>query len=1497
MAFFELDEPTEEELRAQEESSFFDPGINFVKGAVKGLAGAVEGTIELATLFQVDIDTNLGLGKTEGTAEAVGSFAAELAAAFFTGGAALAGGAKVVTKAGQVAKSSRIARSMPAARLFKGMPVQAATSLAGGIAKRTKRVGSLLEGEAKFALGEFITVTGDRGLDVVSMLGLDDTDLGAHFAIHDGKSELEKRLVSGLNGLGFSAALTGAFRGVKKGLTRGKKADVGDADDVKVREERQALGEAESRNADGHSAADEEAHLRGEQPGLDRAPTVTEAQRDLLHDAKDEFGPSIEVRSHASPEEIVAVGRAAGAEIFDTTGSFSRYADTDAVSTNEAIRKLSDEIARIDEAEKALNAKGGGVSVKHTEKPLPPEMEHLGEKFPNHRGTNVEISGDKPATSQKHSPLPEADQARRRDLMKRRADLERGFGKEMQALVDTPNDPRKFVQESLRSLRKTLNGVNRRITKRLEKLKDTRELDQALDQLDRFQADLKSGSIGKPIKLGAKGDKVVAGPNATPAEKAAAREANVKAAKALETREFGLTGNRTYMEVLTPSEQAKYVQTAALAGPPKAGVGGAQRATAKIELPGELNGLVDDFAEKQVKSLLGDAATPERILHAQTTYRQHMGNLLDSVSKSGDGAAGKVSARDNLIALERIDAIHGMYKAMKGEFFLPDHIAARRISGRRVMGMTEEEIAEAWAAVPKWQKRRVESLDKYTEQIKLVLPNAKKGEVLSSILKLNDGTWGQKFRALKVGSIMTSLSLQSANIATTALRNVEEVMSEQVGGAILGKTKTAQIADATESAERAMRNGEALVGLQIASIQRVRFALVNMPQWFRAASASFKAQGSVGVGPRVSPGSVGSEELGGFGKSALGLSPHKEGIFAFGSRLASAADDATKASVVAQSVTNNLFNTILHASGKNSVVSTRPEAFQNALMDAMNAAIRAGDTLTNENVLKIVRQASAQTGTTEAAREALRGGIINAHKKQADKFLEESFRDLSSRGMKTAQHRTFTNLRDAAKGGSIEKDMGAHIAAPVRAIRHLTDEVLSDGVRAAVLPFVNTPINVFLYGLDFTPLSKSFWDGLYTGIGGTGSVADRFPLLKNATDLLDAGDINASRKVGRAVTGISMSGGLIAAHQANLIELRGAGPRDPVKNKAWRLAGNQKYSIKVGGTSISFDRMGAMGMPFRLAADLSDVWDNPYGVDGTDQAVTNMIVATAETMMSGFLMEQSADMFDAVMSGDSGRIGRILGSEAVYMVPAASSGRLAAITGAAEGTVGASLLAMGSANVLGQSVARIADPSVAPERDLSFVEAAKASLADRYKLFGKDKARNILGNVVTPRSGTQEFFGAAVGIARFATPENDTLATELASLNFPIAPPATSLSGLDLLNPAYASAGRSAFDRYSELIGKVKINGSSLERKLVDTIRSSRYRRMPSEGVTDAGLRSPRHEALMAVVSKYRDKARKQIARERPALGQDLRDRKIAQSALIYGQSPEAITARFFPDL
>ena len=130
---------------------------------------------------------------------------------------------------------------------------------------------------------------------------------------------------------------------------------------------------------------------------------------------------------------------------------------------------------------------------------------------------------------------------------------------------------------------------------------------------------------------------------------------------------------------------------------------------------------------------------------------------------------------------------------------------------------------------------------------------------------------------------------------------------------------------------------------------------------------------------------------------------------------------------------------------------------------------------------------------------------------------------------------------------------------------------------------------------------------------------------------------------------------------------------------------------------------------------------------------------------------------------------------------------------------------------------------------------------------------------------------------------DDTIDQELASLQHGFTPPGVKKYGLRLTD--YKSpSGQSAYDRWSQLQGEVKINKRTLREDLRKLINSKSYQKMPQQDYL--GEDSGRVRAVRSVIRRYRDKAFLQTLREYPELQQDLavNQRKIQRG--LTGQEP-----------
>ena len=117
------------------------------------------------------------------------------------------------------------------------------------------------------------------------------------------------------------------------------------------------------------------------------------------------------------------------------------------------------------------------------------------------------------------------------------------------------------------------------------------------------------------------------------------------------------------------------------------------------------------------------------------------------------------------------------------------------------------------------------------------------------------------------------------------------------------------------------------------------------------------------------------------------------------------------------------------------------------------------------------------------------------------------------------------------------------------------------------MPFIRTPTNLIGAAVQRTPILGAYSKKLR---------AD----FKNADP-----NIRAAAK-GKWATGIAIYG--MALSMVNRGDITGSGPLDPEANRTWRAAGNQAYSVKMGESWVSYQRLDPNFIPFALVANFSD---------------------------------------------------------------------------------------------------------------------------------------------------------------------------------------------------------------------------------------------------------------------------------------------------------------------
>jgi hypothetical protein len=176
-----------------------------------------------------------------------------------------------------------------------------------------------------------------------------------------------------------------------------------------------------------------------------------------------------------------------------------------------------------------------------------------------------------------------------------------------------------------------------------------------------------------------------------------------------------------------------------------------------------------------------------------------------------------------------------------------------------------------------------------------------------------------------------------------------------------------------------------------------------------------------------------------------------------------------------------------------------------------------------------------------------------------------------------------------------------------------------------VIPFLRTPVNIFKY------------------------VGERTPFLNRLSSQVRA-DLAAGGARAELARARVQLGGMVMASTAVLASsgyITGRGPRDPNLRREW-LETHQPYSIKIGGTWYSFNRIDPIGALLGMAADFTDMVGDLDEVDASQLAAA-MALSVSNNMLSKTYLTGLADTLEALQSPteDAARILTRLGGTLV----------------------------------------------------------------------------------------------------------------------------------------------------------------------------------------------------------------------------------------------------------
>ncbi|ACT50709.1 hypothetical protein [Methylovorus glucosotrophus] len=349
---------------------------------------------------------------------------------------------------------------------------------------------------------------------------------------------------------------------------------------------------------------------------------------------------------------------------------------------------------------------------------------------------------------------------------------------------------------------------------------------------------------------------------------------------------------------------------------------------------------------------------------------------------------------------------------------------------------------------------------------------------------------------------------------------------------------------------------------------------------------------------------------------------------------------------------------------------------------------------------------------------------------------------------------------DAARKGTFTNSLGDGGKAVQMAVSKIP------GARY-IFPFIRTPANIMNYVWERTPVLNR--------------------LNKQVMEDYKAGGVRRDTAVAKTAIGGAIYA--MAAQLASEGVIVGGLEQNATAEK---LAGQQAYSVKIGDTYYSFNKLDPLGMMMGLAADFTALSGN-ISQDKSNDTAAAMITALSNNLLSKSYLSSVSELFTAIESarrlGTSDPLARYLDRQAASFIPFSSAVRTAR---------------------------REDDPTVREVWDL--MDTLKNSVPG----FSKDlpPRRNVFGEPVVYGGG----LGPDMASPIYTSVESDNpAAQEIARLNVDLQLPPRAIGGgngrpsLDLTHEQY--------DRYLALAGnEAKVfEGKGFKDYLTDYVQTPEY--------------------------------------------------------------------------
>lgn len=483
------------------------------------------------------------------------------------------------------------------------------------------------------------------------------------------------------------------------------------------------------------------------------------------------------------------------------------------------------------------------------------------------------------------------------------------------------------------------------------------------------------------------------------------------------------------------------------------------------------------------------------------------------------------------------------------------------------------------------------------------------------------------------------------------------------------------------------------------------------------------------------------------------------------------------------------------------------------------------------------------------------------------KFIDDELNDVDTRDGSTVKNRSMLMnralelAREVTFTSSLNPQKG-----PVQKFGHFLQQFTNDHAWMRFFtPFVRTPLNLLTFTADRLPLpglNKDFGGMVQYMAAKAGVMPEKLASSQNRwiQAVTGSDEQAAAEAFGRATTAMGIVSA-VGAVAMNSDFITGAGPSDLQQRKVLQATGWQPYSLKVGDTYISYQKLDPFAGALALAADMADVTRFGASDQEVEEIAVGYLAATMENLSSKSYLSGVMDLMNLISDPERQApktIQRIAGSLAVPNVFAAQRSFT--------------------------------------DDHFDEVQGVVDRIKSRLPFLSEDTnvQRNILGEAVN-KSTFEGVVKEGSGLAAYMLPVqvnrtgSNEIDNELADLAFPFRPPSYSKYGVDMRDFAL-EGGQTAYDRWQQLTSEVKLENRNLRSSLGRLIGSRDYKKLDKLPVDQLDLESPRISLIHSLVNRYRRAAELEMLKEFPELRERTLLQRNARARLKSGDASSSIT-------